>query len=150
MQVRPESELCVGGVAVRDGRILLVKRVHKPAAGYWSIPGGRVEKGETLEEAVRREMLEECGVDVEVGDIVCVAEVLRDGKHYVIVDFYVEFKGEVRAGGDALDAAWIELKEASRREDVVESARELCRLLSETLSEGKILRSPYIKEFFDG
>ncbi len=141
---RPESELCIGGVAIRDGKILLVKRAHKPAEGYWSIPGGRVEKGETLEEAVKREMLEECSVSVEVGDVVCVAEVLRDGKHYVIVDFYVEFDGEVRAGEDALDAGWFGLEEASARDDVVESARELCKLLL----NGKPV-SPYIKEFFD-
>ena len=142
------SELCIGGVVLKDGRILLVKRGHKPARGFWSIPGGRVEPGETLEEAVKREMLEECGVDVEVGDVVCVAEVVREGKHYVIVDFTVEFKNStyLSAGGDAVDLRWFELEDAASRSDVVDSARELCKLL---LEKGNGLRCPYIKEILE-
>ncbi len=148
-----KSELCVGGVAVEDGKILLVRRAHRPAAGYWSIPGGRVENGETLEEAVKREMLEECGVEVEVGDVVCVAEVIRDEKHYVIVDFYVKLSGNVEAGGDAVEARWFDMEEASRREDVVDSARELLRIMLECRDgkcrDGGGKKCPYIKEFYE-
>ncbi len=142
------SELCIGGVVLKDNKILLVRRGHKPARGFWSIPGGRVEHGETLEKAVKREMLEECCVDVEVGDVVCVAEVIREGKHYVIVDFMAEVKNSrnLSAGGDAVDVRWFELEDAASRSDVVDSARELCKIL---LEKRKRLRCPYIKEMFE-
>jgi len=58
-------------------------------------------------------MLEECGIDVKVGDVVCVAEIIREGKHYVIVDFKVEINRGCRnllAGGDAVDTCWFELE----------------------------------------
>ncbi len=143
MHFKTSQELCIGGVVVEDGKILLVRRTHKPAKNCWSIPGGRVEQGETLKDAVKREMLEECGVDVEVGNVICVAEVVREGKHYVIVDFEVKLKaGEVRAGDDAAEARWFSLEEAASREDVVESARELCSFLLK-----QRCYCPYIKEF---
>ncbi|MDD5191437.1 MAG: NUDIX domain-containing protein, partial [Dehalococcoidales bacterium] len=56
----------VGALVVKDGRCLLIQRGKEPSKGKWSIPGGKVELGETIESAVRREVLEECGIDIIV------------------------------------------------------------------------------------
>ena len=101
---------CVGAI-VRDdrGRLLLIRRANPPAQGQWSLPGGRVEHGESLEDAVARELREETGltgvVDRHVGDV------RRDapgGGVYVIRDFLMVVDGSPRvtAGDDASDAAW--------------------------------------------
>jgi ADP-ribose pyrophosphatase YjhB (NUDIX family) len=103
----------VGAVVVHDGRALIVKRAHEPRKGEWSLPGGRVELGETLVDAARREMLEETGLDVSVGDIVEVFDRIHrhEGRvryHFVIVDFLCAWTaGELRPGDDAEDAAWV-------------------------------------------
>ena len=99
---------CVGAVAFDDsGRLLLVKRANPPAQGLWSIPGGRVEPGESAEIAVVREVLEETGLEVMI--VREVGTVYRDapsGGRYVIRDFLVELAaGAVPvAGDDATDA----------------------------------------------
>jgi mutator protein MutT len=83
----------VGAVIVDGGRVLLVRRKHEPLAGEWSLPGGAVEVGETLEECVIREMREETGLDVEVGPVIEVFDrITRDGAgrvqyHFVLVDY---------------------------------------------------------------
>jgi ADP-ribose pyrophosphatase YjhB (NUDIX family) len=83
----------VGGVVLVEGRILLVRRRFEPLAGRWSLPGGVVELGETLETGLRREIAEETGLEVEVGPIVDAFDrITRDGEgrvrfHYVLVDF---------------------------------------------------------------
>ncbi len=110
-------EVCVGAVAVADGLLLLVRRGHGPAAGEWSIPGGRVEGGETLAEAVVRELAEETGLEAVCDDLVGWVERIGDGYHFVILDFLVTVldgpeKAPV-AGGDAAEAAWVPLEEVS-------------------------------------
>jgi 8-oxo-dGTP diphosphatase len=104
---------CVGGIVLDpDGRLLLVLRGRAPSAGTWSIPGGRVEAGESDAEATAREVLEETGVRVDVGRLVGAVE--RDapnGDVYVIRDFLCRpvsgiDPSAVRAGDDAADAAW--------------------------------------------
>jgi 8-oxo-dGTP diphosphatase len=103
---------CVGGVVEDvDGRLLLVKRGQEPAKGCWSVPGGRVEAGESDAEATAREVLEETGLRVRVGRLAGTVE--RDapgGGVYLINDYvcevYVEDAGVVRAGDDADDAGW--------------------------------------------
>ena len=103
----------VGGVVISHGRALLIKRGHPPLEGEWSIPGGTLEVGETLLEGVRRELGEECGIEVRVLDLIEVFErVFRDeaGKvryHFVILDYLCEaLSGEARAGSDVVDVAW--------------------------------------------
>lgn len=105
--------LGVGAVIVDGNRVLLVQRANEPLKGEWSLPGGAVEIGETLQVAVVREVREETGLDVEVGPIVDVLDRLRfdpDGRprfHYVLVDFICRPKGGTLAcGSDASDVAW--------------------------------------------
>lgn len=111
------SVTCVGGV-VHDagGRLLVVRRAHAPAAGMWSIPGGRVEAGESLVDAVRREVLEETGIDIVVGDLVGVVNRTGPDSHYVIHDFAarpVDIGRECTpcAADDALETRWVTLDE---------------------------------------
>jgi len=108
----------VGAIVVRGDAVLLVKRDKEPGKGLWSIPGGLVEIGETVREALRREVLEECGLEVEPKDLFDVVDaVSRDDKgrvrfHYVIVDFQSEWRGgEPVAGSDVADARWFSVRE---------------------------------------
>ncbi len=102
----PRPEVAVGGVCVRDGRLLLVKRGRGVAAGQWSLPGGRVEPGELLSAAVRRELREETGLDVEVGALCGLAERISERAHYVILDFWAEASGTAAPGDDAAAVCW--------------------------------------------
>ena len=107
----PRPEVAVGGVAVADGRLLLVKRGRGVAAGRWSLPGGRLEPGESLVEAVARELAEETGIAVEVGALCGIAERRGPGYHYVICNHWVRVPGGTAdpiAGDDAEDAAWFD------------------------------------------
>jgi len=110
----PDSPLIgVGAVIVADGRALLIRRGQAPLLGEWSLPGGVLECGETLREAVIREAREETGLVVEVGEMLGVYErVIRteDGRvryHYVLIDFLCRaVAGELKAGSDAADVGW--------------------------------------------
>lgn len=107
--------VAVGAVVVDDDRILLVRRGHGPAAGEWSVPGGRVEVGETLAEAVTRELREETGLDGVCGPLVGLVERIGDALHYVILDYEVTVVGGEQpvAGDDAAEARWVPLHEVA-------------------------------------
>lgn len=92
------------------GRVLLIERGRPPGQGLWSVPGGKVEWGETVADACRREVLEETGVDITVGPLVTWIERMDDAHHYVILDFVaapVHHDAEPRAGDDAANARWL-------------------------------------------
>ncbi len=103
----------VGVVAVKDGRVLLIRRAKPPRQGRWSLPGGRQRLGETVRETARRELREETGVEAEVTALLDVVDsITRDDDgaiafHYTLVDVLAEWRhGEARAGGDAAEAVW--------------------------------------------
>ena len=109
----------VGAVVVNGaGRVLLVKRRFEPLAGQWSLPGGAVDVGETLEACIMRELREETGLDVEVGPVIEVFDrIMRDAAgrvqyHYVLVDYVCRPSGgTLTAASDVSDVAWVETGE---------------------------------------
>ena len=103
-------ELAVGAVCTNADTLLLVRRGRGPAAGEWSVPGGRVERGETVHEAVVRETYEETGLEVVVDRFLGWVERIDDAYHYVILDFAATVLDPTqppRAGDDAAEAAWV-------------------------------------------
>lgn len=118
---RPET--CVGAVVVEQGHLLLIQRGRGAALGQWSVPGGRVEWGETLAQAVEREVAEETGLAVVCDTFIGWVELMGPDHHYVILDFRAHLvtghpsspttQGlpPLLAGDDAADAAWVPLGE---------------------------------------
>ncbi|MFC4905793.1 NUDIX hydrolase [Actinomadura gamaensis] len=106
--------LCVGAI-VRDerGRLLMIRRGRPPGEGLWSIPGGRVEPGESDAQAVARELLEETGLTVSVGGLAGTVERPGpDGVTFLIRDYAATaVAGTLRAGDDAAEARWVPLAE---------------------------------------
>jgi len=111
--------LAVSAVAVDDGCLLLVHRAgDRPDGGRWAVPGGRVEPGERLHEAVVRELAEETGLRVRCRDLVGWAERIGPEHHYVILDFRVELldanpRGAAVAGDDASALDWVPLSDVA-------------------------------------
>jgi ADP-ribose pyrophosphatase YjhB (NUDIX family) len=98
-----------------QGRVLVVERGKPPGEGLWSVPGGRLERGETLAQAVAREVREETGLIVEVGSLACVIERMGDDFHFVILDYLARrIGGELAAGSDARDARFVTDQELAR------------------------------------
>jgi len=113
----------VGAVIVRDGMILLGKRRNEPGKGKWSIPGGAVELGESVEQTVIREVKEETGLDVEKPehiDVVDNVDFDEPGKvryHFVIIDYFVKLKGgSLKASSDAAELKWVAFEEIEEHE----------------------------------
>ena len=108
-------EVCVGAVVVDDDRLLLVRRGRGPGEGRWSVPGGRVEGGETLGEAVVRELQEETGLDGLCGALLGWVERIHPDHHFVILDFIVDVldPAEPIAGDDAAEVRWVPLADVA-------------------------------------
>jgi 8-oxo-dGTP diphosphatase len=123
----------VGAVVLDGPRVLLVRRGKAPLAGKWSLPGGLVELGETTREAVQREIAEECGLAIRVGEVAGVLDrVVRDGEgriryHWVLVD-YVAFveSGTLCAASDADEAQWVEV-DAVEQLDTTDGLMDMIR-----------------------
>ncbi|WP_374086495.1 NUDIX hydrolase [Methylomicrobium lacus] len=111
----PEPMIGVGGLLVnRQNQVLLIKRDKPPAQGLWSVPGGKLEAGESLIECCQREVKEETGLEVNVLSIAAVVERRIENFHYVIVDFLTELVDEQNnipiAASDVSEARWVELE----------------------------------------
>ena len=106
--------VAVGAIVVKDGRVLLARRGKQPGYGRWSVPGGAVDLGEGLKPAAQREIREECGIEVDLTEVIEVVErVVRDeaGRiqyHYVIVDYLARWvSGELAPSSEVLEARWV-------------------------------------------
>lgn len=118
MRYPEQPILAVGTVVLRDDRILLVRRAKAPSAGLWAVPGGRVELGETLQQAAERELLEETGVVVHAEKPIYAFDAIeRDAAgrvlfHYAVVDLLATYvSGQPRAMDDAAEARWMAARE---------------------------------------
>ena len=110
-----KPEVCVGAVAVDRDRLLMIRRGRGVAAGEWSIPGGRVELGETLAAALVREVFEETGLEVVCDRFLGWVERIGVDYHFVIMDFIATVLDArpIRAGDDAAEASWVPLEEVT-------------------------------------
>lgn len=111
-------ELCVGAVARRGRELLLVQRAAPPGVGRWSLPGGRVEAGESIVAAVVRELAEETGLEAVCGPLVGWVERQGADHHFVILDFEVTIleDTEPAAGSDASAVEWVAVDDLPDRE----------------------------------
>ena len=130
----------IGGVVIENGRALLIRRGSEPLRGQWSIPGGTLEIGESLQTGVARELLEETGLHVRVLDLIEVFDRIyiqesdggggtpqRPKFHYVIIDYLCErVSGEARAGSDVTDVAFTREDEL-KKYDLTETATRVLR-----------------------
>jgi ADP-ribose pyrophosphatase len=110
--------VAVGAAVCRDGRVLIVQRGKAPSKGVWTVPGGAVDLGETMRQAAAREVLEETGLQIQVGEVVGILDnIVRDSGspspagilyHYAIVDFAAQYvSGDLNPSDELMDAAWV-------------------------------------------
>jgi len=116
-RLSPWPVVAVGAIVWKQERFLLIRRGKPPREGGWSIPGGRQEAGETVQEAVHREIREEAGIEIDITAVAAVVDLIdRDetalNHHFTVIDMLAEWRsGEARAGDDAMETAWVALEE---------------------------------------
>lgn len=129
----PDYPMVGVGVIVfdEDSKILLVQRGQEPSKGLWALPGGLVEVGEELKTAVKREVKEECDLDVEVGEVVSVVDlILKDENkkvkyHYILIDYDAKYiAGDLTPKSDVKNANWFTQQEIKQL-DVPEVTRQV-------------------------
>ncbi|MFQ5824276.1 MAG: NUDIX hydrolase [bacterium] len=115
--------LGVGAVIIKNGKILLVKRRFEPKANYWTLPGGLVELGEEVRQALIREIREECSIEIEPAKIIDVIDFIeydaeaRVKFHYILIDFEAVYKGgEITPSSDVLNVKWFTKNELNNIE----------------------------------
>jgi len=111
-----QPRVAVGVVVVKSSMVLLVRRGQEPSKGLWSVPGGLVELGENIEDAARREVTEETGINIKIERLLDVADnIVRDAQgkirfHYVLIDFLAHpLTSSVKAKSDVSEAMWVKL-----------------------------------------
>ncbi|KAA3617325.1 MAG: NUDIX domain-containing protein [Calditrichaeota bacterium] len=126
-------QVAVGAIIFKDEKILLVKRANAPAKGVWAVPGGKIKPGESMKNALKREILEETNLEIEVGEAVLVFDVIEYGEnaellfHYVIIDFECTVTGgSIKAGDDAADVRWVSEEEVGELK-MSEKTKELLK-----------------------
>jgi 8-oxo-dGTP diphosphatase len=127
----PIPAIGVGGIIFnRQNQVLLIQRNQPPAMGLWSIPGGKLEAGESLTEACKREIKEETGLETDIKNIVAVVERRIENFHYVIIDYLALLIDEEQtvpvAQSDIADAKWVDLENLADYE-LVEGLAEIIR-----------------------
>jgi 8-oxo-dGTP diphosphatase len=132
----------VAGIIVRDDEVLLVQRGKDPSKGKWGIPGGVVEVGETIEEAIVREVKEETGCECKPIKRLAIFDSIRkddDGRihwHYILFEFLCKYiSGEVLASDDAAEARWVKLTELERV-NIMDSTR---KFIEKVIREEKLI-----------
>jgi 8-oxo-dGTP diphosphatase len=135
---KPRPQLAVSAAIFRDGKVLLVRRARSPSKGVYSLPGGRVEFGETLHAAVHREVAEETSLKIEIVDLAGWREVVptaEGGGHYVIMSFAAQWRaGDVVLNEELDDHQWLApgplgaFKTTPGLEDIIQSARQVLGL----------------------
>jgi len=122
----------VGALVIEDGRALMIRRGKEPLKGEWSLPGGAVEIGETLADAVKRELREETGLDAEVGEVIGVFDRIypdasgRTEYHYILVDFLCRrTSGDPNPAGDVDAAQWLSRVEIASLEPMQPFLKDL-------------------------
>jgi 8-oxo-dGTP diphosphatase len=138
----PESPIVgVGGVIFDGASVLLAKRGQEPAKGTWSLPGGAVELGEKVIDALKREIREEIGIEIQVGGLIRVLDrIIQDEQrriryHYVIVDYWGwKTSGEPKPGSDTSDICFVPLEEIQKK-DIHREVQETI-LMAAKLREG--------------
>lgn len=140
MPPRPAPELAVSAAIFRNGEVLVVRRASAPAKDLWTLPGGRVEVGETLVEAVRREVIEETALTIDVIGLAGYREIIlpqavgNRGRHFVILPFAARWvSGEVALNDELSDGRWMAIEAVSSlptTDGLVEILRRAERLLA--------------------
>ena len=133
----PWPVVAVGAIVWKGDRVLLIRRGRPPRQGQWSIPGGRQEAGETVRQAVLREIREEAGIEIDILGVAAVVDLIeRDGDdlshHYTVIDMLAEWRsGDPVAGDDALEAGWFALDQLTafdlpelQRQVIADAARQ--------------------------
>ena len=133
----------VGGVILVEGQVVLVRRRFEPLAGRWSLPGGMLEVGETLEAGVSREMTEETGLEIKVGPVITYDQSRRVQFHFVLVDYLCwPSGGQLQAGSDvdrvvlATPAALQDYNLTEKATEVIGRALELAHRVTKGLNDG--------------
>jgi len=137
--------VAVGTIVVREGCVLLARRGKEPSYGLWSLPGGAVDLGERLKDAAARETREECGIEIELTDVLEVVERMvrdPDGRvqfHYVIVDYLARWtSGDLAASLEVLEARWVAPEDFPQYELTRGTAEVVLRMLETGKRAGAI------------
>jgi 8-oxo-dGTP diphosphatase len=135
----PSRPICGVGAVVRKGdSVLLIQRGREPRLGQWTVPGGAVELGESLRDAAVREIREECGIEIRLGQVMDAFDIMSMDQagqlkyHYIVVDLAATYtSGDLRPGGDVVDARWVGNEELDKYQLDDMTRKEIKRVLND-------------------